>query len=141
MNEEAQVEDPREMLAEAVKDSSDEEIITFAENLGGLEAFLDLTFDGMSQALNPEAAQDCVISYDLNHGPDSYGYTVKIAGDECTWEKGTSSDARVTLGLTVPDYLRLISGNLDGMQAFMQGKLKLKGDMMFAAQIQKMFNA
>ena len=133
-------DDPREMLAEAVKGKSDEEILSFAEGLGGTEQFLDLTFDGMKQALNPDAAQDCVIAYELTKDDATYAYTVKVQDNTCDVEKGTAApDARVTLGLSVADYMRLISGNLDGMQAFMQGKLKLKGDMMFASQIQRMF--
>ena len=35
--------------------------------------------------------------------------------------------------------LRLITGQLDGMQAFMSGTLKIEGDVMFAAQMQQMF--
>ena len=45
----------------------------------------------------------------------------------------------MTIGLALPDFLRLIAGELDGMQAFMQGKLKLQGDMMFAQQVPQMF--
>jgi putative sterol carrier protein len=132
-------EDPRQMLSDAVKDQPDEAIMEFVHNLGGTEQFLDMTFEGMEQALNQEAAQDCVISYELTEGSDTYGYTVTVKDKTAAVAKGAAPDARVTLGLAVPDYLRLISGHLDGMQAFMQGKLKLKGDMMFAAQIQRMF--
>ncbi len=37
-----------------------------------------------------------------------------------------------TLGhstLALPDFLRIVSGKLNGMQAFMQGKVKVQGDM------------
>jgi putative sterol carrier protein len=36
--------------------------------------------------------------------------------------------------------LRLVSGKLNGMQAFFAGKLKLTGDMMFAQTMQGWFN-
>jgi putative sterol carrier protein len=45
----------------------------------------------------------------------------------------------VTLGMALPDFLRFITGKLDGMQAFMSGKLKLAGDMMFAQTMQTWF--
>lgn len=134
-------DDPQAMLAEAVKGKSDEEVVQLLESTGGVEATLDMTFEGMTQALKPEAAQDSVIGYTLTTGGDTYNYAVIIKDKTCTYEKREPTDARVTLGLSVPDYLRLISGNLDGMQAFMQGKLKLQGDMMFAQQIQTMFGA
>jgi putative sterol carrier protein len=134
-------DDPRAMLQEAVKGKSDEEIVQLLKDSGGVEQTLDMTFEGMKEALNPATAQDCVIGYSLSDGGTSFNYTVTVKDKTCTYEKRDPSDARVTLGMSVPDYLRLISGDLDGMQAFMQGKLKLQGDMMFAQQIQTMFEA
>ena len=134
-------DDPRALLQEAVKGKSDEEILQLLKDSGGVEQTLDMTFEGMKEALNPDAAQDCVIGYSLGEGATTYNYAVVIKDKTCTYEKREPSDARVTLGMSVPDYLRLISGDLDGMQAFMQGKLKLQGDMMFAQQIQTMFGA
>jgi putative sterol carrier protein len=132
-------DDPRAMLQEAVKGKSDEEITQLLTGLGGVEQVLDMTFEGMTQALMPEAAQDCVVGYSLTDAGNTYNYAVIINDKKCTYEKREPTDSRVTLGMAVPDYLRLISGDLDGMQAFMQGKLKLQGDMMFAQQIQTMF--
>lgn len=132
-------DDPRAMLQEAVKGKSDDEILGFAKSLGGVEQTLEMTFEGMKAALKPEAAQDCVIGYSLTEGGNTHDYAVIIKDKQASWEKRVPNDARVTLGMSVPDYLRLISGELDGMQAFMQGKLKLTGDMMFAQQIQTMF--
>ena len=37
-------------------------------------------------------------------------------------------------------YRLYVAGQLDGMQAFMGGKLKLAGDMMFATTLQTWFN-
>jgi len=139
--EDTVADDPRTMLAEMVKGKSDDEIVQLVNAGGGVESTLDMTFEGMKQALKPEAAQDCVIGYSLTDGGSTYNYAVVIKNKQCTYEKRDPSDARVTLGMSVPDYLRLISGDLDGMQAFMQGKLKLQGDMMFAQQIQTMFGA
>ena len=132
-------DDARALLEQTVKDRSDDEILQLLKDSGGVEQTLDMTFEGMKEALKPEAAQDCIIGYSLTEGGNTYNYAVIIKDKTCTYEKREPSDARVPLGMSVPDYLRLISGNLDGMQAFMQGKLKLQGDMMFAQQIQTMF--
>jgi hypothetical protein len=35
--------------------------------------------------------------------------------------------------------LRIVAGDLDGTQGFMVGKIKIKGDMMFAMQVPQMF--
>ncbi len=47
---------------------------------------------------------------------------------------------RVALTLAAPDFLRLITGKLNGVNAFMSGKLKLKGDMMLAQTMQGWFD-
>lgn len=132
-------DDARAILTEAVKGKSDEEIMEFVGTTGGAETVLEMTFEGMKAALDPDKAQDCVIGYELTDGGTTHAYAVTVKDKQASYEKRDPADARVTLGLTVADYLRLISGELDGMQAFMQGKLKLKGDMMFAQQVPQMF--
>jgi putative sterol carrier protein len=62
-----------------------------------------------------------------------------VADGTCTVAQGNAEPARVTLGMTLPDFLRFLTGKLDGMQAFMTGKLKLSGDMMFAQSMQAWF--
>jgi putative sterol carrier protein len=133
------VDDARKLLEEAVKGKSDEEIMGFVSNFGGTEPALDTIFEGMKQALNPEKAQDCVVGYSITENGTTHNYVVTIKDKQASFEKREPSDARVTIGLALPDFLRLIAGELDGMQAFMQGKLKLQGDMMFAQQVPQMF--
>ncbi len=132
-------DDARAILTEAVKGKTDDEIKEFVGTMGGAETVLEMTFEGMKAALIPDKAQDCIIGYELTEGDTTYAYTVTVKDKQASYERKDPADARVTLGLTVADYLRLISGELDGMQAFMQGKLKLKGDMMFAQQVPQMF--
>lgn len=139
MADDQTIQDPRALLQDAVKGQDDDALEQFAENLGGVEGFLDLTFQGMTQALDSANAQDAVIGWEIVHGDDVHTYKVAISGGEATAERGDPTDARVTLRLSLPNYMRLIAGELDGMQAFMSGGLQLKGDMMFAAQIQQMF--
>ena len=132
-------DDARAILTEAVKGKTDDEIMELVGTMGGAETVLEMTFEGMKAALIPDKAQDCVIGYELTEGDKTYAYAVTVKDKQAGYERKDPGDARVTLGLTVADYLRLISGELDGMQAFMQGKLKLKGDMMFAQQVPQMF--
>lgn len=139
MADETPVQDPRQLLQDAVKGQDDEALASLAENMGGVEGFLDLTFQGMCQALDPEKAQDVVVGWEIRHGDTTHAYTLVVQGGQGVVEKRAGDDARVTLNLTLPNYIRLIAGELDGMQAFMSGVLQLKGDMIFAAQIPQMF--
>ena len=95
----------------------------------------------MGAAFVPEAAagQSAIVQYDVT-GPDgTHSYQLKVADGKCVVHKGAGEPARVTLTLALPDFLKLIGGKLDGMQAFMSGKLRIGGDMMFAQTMQSWF--
>jgi putative sterol carrier protein len=48
-------------------------------------------------------------------------------------------DPRLTITLDGVDFLRLVSGNLDPMQAYFKGHIKLTGDIMVAAKLASLF--
>jgi putative sterol carrier protein len=129
-----------EELRKLLEGRSDDEI-----NLGlkasGSEAALDKVFEGMVEAFLPEKAggQSAVIQYDVNAPEGKLSYQLKVASGKVTLSKGTPESARVTLALAAPDFLRLVTGKLNGQTAFFQGKLKLSGDMMFAQTMQSWF--
>ena len=98
-------------------------------------------FKGMAEAFLPAKAtgQSAVVQYDVTASGKTHSYQLKVADGKCEVVKGTGGPARVTLGLNAADFLRLLTGKLNGMQAFMAGKLKLTGDMMFAQVMQGWF--
>lgn len=126
------------MLAEAIREKSDAEIATFVEAMGG-GAFLDQTFEGMRDSLNPAKAQDAIIGYRLRHGGGYHSYAVVIKDGAATIYKREPADARVTLELSVPDYLRLITGQLPVLRSVLLRRLRIKGDRKFAREMQAMF--
>jgi hypothetical protein len=133
--------DNRQAALRALIDGrSDPELLdTVRDASGSYEAFLNETMGGMVQAFEPKAAQDCVIGYEILAPDGTYVYRVEVQGNTVTIEQRPPAKARVVLGLSLPDYVRLISGLLDGTQAFMTGRLKLRGDVMFAPQIARIF--
>ena len=130
----------RQELAATLEGRSDEEI-TQGVLAQDTDAVLGQIFAGMAEAFLPAKAgsQSAVIQYDINVGGTVHSYQLKIAGGKCELVKGAAGPARVTLTLQAPDFLRLVTGTLNGMQAFMTGKLKLTGDMMFAQVMQGWF--
>lgn len=46
------------------------------------------------------------------------------------------ADAKTTIKVSWDDFQALVDGKLDGMSAFMQGKLKVLGDMSVAMKLQ-----
>merc|ERR1711874_600408 len=49
--------------------------------------------------------------------------------------------ADVTITMSDADFVAMAEGKLDGMQAFMGGKLKIKGNMMLAQKLQGLIEA
>ena len=132
----------REELAAMIEGKNDEEInASVAER--GTDKVLGKIFEYMSTQFQPERAsgQSAVIGWDITAPDGTHSYQLKVADGTCVAQEGTPEPARVTLGMALPDFLRFITGQLDGMQAFMTGKLKLSGDMMFAQSMQAWFRS
>jgi putative sterol carrier protein len=131
----------RDELAAMIEGKSDDEINAgVAER--GTEKVLGQIFDFMAGRFQPERAgnQSAVIGWDITSPEATHSYQLNVADGTCTVVQGNAEPARVTLSMTLPDFLRFLTGQLDGMQAFMTGKLKLVGDMMFAQSMQAWFS-
>ena len=132
----------REELAAMIQGKSDDEINATVAELG-TDKVLGQIFDFMATQFQPDkaAGQSAVIGWDITSSEGTNNYQLKVADGTCTASSGGGEPARVTLGMALPDFLRFITGQLDGMQAFMTGKLKLSGDMMFAQSMQAWFRS
>ena len=130
----------REELAAMIEGKSDDEINAGVAEMG-TEKVLGQIFEYMAGRFQPERAsgQSAVIGWDIASPDGTHSYQLKVADGTCTAAQGNAESARVTLGMALPDFLRFLTGKLDGMQAFMAGKLKLSGDMMFAQTMQTWF--
>lgn len=127
-------------LAEAVKGLSDEDLTAQIKGLG-VDEVLTQIFDGMKDAFVPEKAKGdtATIQYDIDTDEGPKPWQVKIADGTCETMPGEATDPKVTLKLALPDFVRLIFNQVQGPQLFMRGKLKLKGDMMYAMKMQGYF--
>ena len=52
-----------------------------------------------------------------------------------TVSDGTGKNADTTISVTLDDFEKMVKGELDGTSAFMQGKLRVAGDMGLAMKI------
>jgi len=95
----------------------------------------------MPEAFLPEKAQgvNATIHFKFT-GEDAGEWNAKIADGKCDVGQGAPvGDSTMTLTSDSSDYVKLFTGELDGMQAFMQGKLKLGGDLNLAMKMMGMF--
>ena len=95
-------------------------------------------FEEMPNRLNAAAASgvDCVIQHDLS-GDGGGSYYVAIKDGACTVTEGSHEAPSMTLMMEAADFVGLTKGELDGMAAFMGGKLKVAGDPMLATKLQQ----
>jgi putative sterol carrier protein len=107
---------------------------------------LEEIFSRMEQHFRADAATDteAVIHWRIKGGSsDDGGYDrweTVIANGACSVHRGyESEDARVTFTIGGGDFLKLVTGNAAGPTLFITGKLKIKGDMMFAASAAGLF--
>jgi len=67
-------------------------------------------------------------------------FRLVIAQSRARVDRGAESKAPiVTMTIDAVDFLRLITGALDPMQAYFGGKIELAGDIMFAAKLGGLF--
>ena len=91
----------------------------------------------MPAAFNADAAAgvDATIQYQIS--TPAY---VQIKDGQCTVHEGTAASADVTLIIEDEDLVSLLKGELNGMTAFMTGKLQVEGDLMLAQKISSIFD-
>jgi putative sterol carrier protein len=78
-----------------------------------------------------------VYQFDIN-GADPGVYSVAIADGKGMVAEGPHPSPNITITIASNDFADMVEGKLDGIAAFMGGKLKVKGDMMLAMQLQSL---
>jgi putative sterol carrier protein len=132
-----------EQLTAAVDSMSNEQLTeAVRQQEGGADRVLDQVFEGMRQAFDPAkaAGQAAVVQYEIAAPDGPRQFLMRVADGRCQIERGSAENPRVTIRIGLADFLRLVAGRLNGMQAFMSGKLKVSGDLFFAQTYQAWFN-
>lgn len=76
-----------------------------------------------------------VVLFDLT-GEGGGKWTVTFGTEEVKVEEGETASPNVTLSMDATDFLAMTKGQLSPMSAFMQGRVKIKGDMGLAMRLQ-----
>jgi putative sterol carrier protein len=95
----------------------------------------------MPSAFIPEKAQgvDAVIHFKFT-GEEAGEWNAAIKDGKVDVAQGIPrKQPNMTLTADSNDYVKIITGEMDGMQAFMQGKIKLAGDLNLAMKLMQMF--
>ena len=97
-------------------------------------------FAGMPGVFNQGAAAglNVVIQYDIEGDQGGNWYAV-IKDQTCSVSEGVHPSPTLTMKMADKDWLAMCAGQLDGMTAFMTGKLKTTGDIMLAQRLPMLF--
>jgi hypothetical protein len=131
--------DSPEVLASLIKDLSDSELNQVLGAIGS-DQVLGKVFGAMVDRFEPAKAPSATSTQWEIAAPDgAQTWNLVVSGGKAEAGPGPTESPKVTLQMGLPDFLRLVSGSLNGVQAFMAGKIKISGDVMSAASIQSWF--
>jgi len=97
-------------------------------------------FDGMPKRFNANAAKgiSAVFQFDIT-GENGGNWNVAVKEGACQVQEGKAASPTVTLTMSSKTWLGMVNKQVNGMLAFMTGKLKLSGDIMLAQRISDLF--
>ena len=96
--------------------------------------------DRIPSAFQPEKAQGVTATFQWDiSGALGGRWFVEIKDGTCVVQNGDSPNPNITITIGDENFVKLISGRLDGTMAFMTGKLKVKGDMGLAMKLPQLF--
>lgn len=100
---------------------------------------LEEIFENVETGFNPEKAEgvNAIFQFDVTGGGGGQ-YWARIANQQIEVERGEHPSPDMIMTATDEDFLALFNGELNPMMAFMQGKIKVKGEMALALKLQMM---
>lgn len=96
------------------------------------------TLEKLQARFNPEAAEgmDEVFQFHFSDAGDHY---LVIKDRTLDVQEGEHDDPSVSLGMSTDTLKGIMSGDINGMTAFMTGKLKATGNVMLATKLTSLF--
>lgn len=91
----------------------------------------------LPQAFDAEAAAGLESTIQFNCSTPMYAV---IKDGTCTVEDGKAESPELALTMEDDDLAALLKGELNGMQAFMNGQLQVEGDLMLAQRLTQLFD-
>ncbi len=98
-------------------------------------------FTQFPEAFDASASQglDAVFLFDIT-GDGGGNWNVTVREGACQIQEGNHEAPTVTLSMSAETWLGIVNKELNAMQAFMSGKLKVRGNMMLAQRIPELFS-
>ncbi|MBM0232574.1 SCP2 sterol-binding domain-containing protein [Micromonospora sp. STR1_7] len=131
-----------ERIRQAAGSRSESDVFAFAqEHEGGVGGLLDEVFGNMPDVFRADRAkgQQADFQYVIKTPDGPHEYFVRIHDGVCESGRGQVESPQLTTTVELPTFLRLVTGRINGMQAFLRGKVKLSGNTLYAAKFEHWF--
>ena len=131
-------------LAAMVGSVPDEQLAEGMADPDGRKLVLDEIFKRMADHVQPDkiAGIDAVVHFVITEAPGGGADVYEAVFREGTVQvnnPATMEDPKVKITTAPVSFLKLVTGQQSGPVMFMTGKLKLDGDVMFAARLTSFF--
>ena len=108
--------------------------------MSGVDGLKEI-FEKMPDAFLPEKAANLNATIQLELTGEGAGdWVVKIANGAIAIDEGRTEAPNLTLTMAANDYVALSRGEVNPVNLFMAGKVKLQGDMTLAMKFPEMFD-
>ena len=96
------------------------------------------TLEKLQDRFNPDAAQDMSEVFQF-HFSDAGDYYLNIHEGTLDINEGEHDDPSISLSMESATLKGIMNGEINGMTAFMAGKLKATGNVMLATKLTSLF--
>lgn len=87
-------------------------------------------FEAMPVSLNKETAKEAMVVYQFNlEGEGGGQFAVTINHGTCLVQEGVAPTPDATISATAADYIQIVTGALPFGLAYINGRLKVEGDL------------
>ncbi|MFO7776023.1 MAG: SCP2 sterol-binding domain-containing protein [Candidatus Hydrogenedentota bacterium] len=101
----------------------------------------DQFFEALRERIDPSQVQGLTATYQFHLSGEGGGdWYVRVTDGQPEIVEGTANAPSVTLRASADDWMRIVSGELSGEQAFLSGRLKVEGDMTLAMKLQSLID-
>jgi putative sterol carrier protein len=104
------------------------------------EINLQMLMQQAADAFQPQnaAGLDAVLQFNIS-GSQGGNWFATIRDQKLTVEPGAAPNPNLTITADTADIFNMVAGKLNPMQAYMQGKVRIQGDMGLAMRLMNVF--